>query len=132
MKDRAATGRGILEALNGSSLDADLIVIQASSGRKVRRIFIPRNDSFKLTHLEPGDYRVIFDTGIDWDESNKRFKCEASYFAFGKVLGFKETEEEDRIVYSEHTITLNVVPDGNVKAVPISEAEFLTAAKDAP
>ena len=117
--DQAATGRGELVAINGTGLDACVIVLDSSAQKRVRKVYIKSQDSFTLGHLNPGNYSVLFATGIDWDNAGEHFNRNASYFEFGKVLSFKEEGG-----YEQHTITLNPVANGNVRRRSISEAEF--------
>jgi hypothetical protein len=117
--DQAATGRGELVAINGTGFDACVIVLDSNTQERVRKVYVKSQDSFTLGHLNPGDYKVLFATGIDWDNAGEHFNRSASYFEFGKVLSF---EEEGG--YERHTITLNPVADGNVHLRSISEAEF--------
>jgi hypothetical protein len=120
--DQATTGRGELEAINGTGFDACVFVffLDSNTQKIVRKVYIKSQDSFTLGHLSPGNYNVLFAIGIDWDNTGERFNRNASYFEFGKVLSF---EEEGRS-YEQHTITLNPVANGNVHARSISEAEF--------
>jgi hypothetical protein len=118
--DQATSGSGELEAVNGTVFDACVIVVNPNTEERVRQRYIKAQDSFSLDHLDPGNYRVVFATGVDWDDARERFNRQASYFEFGKLLSF----HEDSGSYERHTITLNPVPDGNVSARSISEAEF--------
>jgi hypothetical protein len=118
--DRANTGWGEIVAINGTGVDACVIVVDSNTRERVRKVYIKPQDSFTLGHLSPGNYNVLFATGIDWDNTGEHFNRSASYFEFGKALSF---EEEGRS-YEKHTITLNPVPNGNVRARSLSEAEF--------
>jgi hypothetical protein len=120
MADQATTGRGELEAINGTGFDACVFVLDLNTQKRVRKVYIKSQDSFTLGHLNPGNYNVLFATGVDWDNAGEHFNRNASYFEFGKVLSF---EEEGRS-YEQHTITLNPVANGNVHLRSISEAEF--------
>ena len=117
---QANSGRGELEAINGTGLDACVIVLDSNTQERVRMVYVKSQDSFTLGHLNPGNYNVLFATGVDWDNTGEHFNRNASYFEFGKVLSF---EEEGRS-YEQHTITLNPVANGNVHLRSISEAEF--------
>lgn len=118
--DQATAGRGELEAINGTSLDACVIVVDSSTQERVRKVYIKSQDSFTLGHLNPGNYKVLFATGADWENTGEHFNRDASYFEFGKVLSFEEAGTS----YEQHTITLHPVANGNVHARSISEAEF--------
>jgi len=78
--DQAATGRGELVAINGTAVDACVIILDSNTQKRVRKVYIRSQDSFTLGHLDPGDYIVRFATGIDWDDTGERFNRSASYF----------------------------------------------------
>ncbi len=118
--DQATSGSGELESINGTQFDACVIVLNNETMKRVRKVYVKSQDSFMMGKLNPGNYKVIFATCIDWDNQGERFNRESSYFEFGKVLYFRE----DGNSYEKHTITLNPVSDGNVRARKISEAEF--------
>jgi hypothetical protein len=125
--DRAKSGRGELEAKNGSGYDACVIIVDADAREVVRRVrihYIKAYDSDTLRHLDPGDYKVLFATGIDWNEAAERFNRDASYYEFGNVISFRESRDLEKLHYDHFSITLNPVPDGNVRSRHISEAEF--------
>ncbi len=123
--DLATSGHGELEAVNGTSYDAYVLVVDTRRNLQVRWVFIHRGQSFTLDHIDPGDYRVVFATGLDWDGSIRRFNHHAEYFAVGKNLSFEESQDTQKIGYYHHSITLNAVPNGNVGLVHLTEAQFL-------
>lgn len=122
--DRAVGGHGKLEAINGTSFDACVIVVNADTAQRVRKRYVRAQDSFTLGQLEPGNYKVVFATGIDWNDGAERFNRSASYFEFGKVLNFQEIVDYRGIEYDHLSITLNPVLNGNVRSRSLSEAEF--------
>lgn len=118
--DEATSGEGELESVNGTPLDACVMVVNSRTQKRVREIFVRAGASFLMEHLDPGDYTVVFATGMDWDNEGERFNREPSYFEFGKTLSFTQDETS----YERQTITLHTVPHGNVPRRRISEAEF--------
>lgn len=124
MPDEANSGHGELEASNGTNRDACLIVVSSATHQRVRKVYIKAQDTYTLDHLDPGDYTIVFATGIDWNNNAERFNRFASYFQFGRSLAFEESREANRLRYERHTITLNTVAGGNIEARPLSEAEF--------
>jgi hypothetical protein len=122
--DEANSGSGELEAVNDTPHDACVIVIDVDTHARVRKVFIKAQDSYSLDHLAQGNYKVLFATGVDWDNVGERFNRSASYFEFGKLLSFQERSDSQYLHYERHSITLNAVPEGNVRPKPISEAEF--------
>lgn len=118
--DEATSGDGQLKAINNTHLDACVMVVDEASNKRVRELSVQSESSFLLDHLTPGSYRIVFATGWDWDDRAERFNRDASYFQFGETLDFKQDESS----YDRVTITLNVVPNGNVRRRRISEEEF--------
>jgi hypothetical protein len=74
--------------------------------------------------LTPGQYRILFATGFDWDSTAERFERDASYFDFDRELAYGETKERRQIIYTVYSITLNPVLGGNIRPKSISEQEF--------
>jgi hypothetical protein len=120
MRDLATGGYGELKAINGTTLDACLVVMDANTQTRVRMLSIRAQDAYTLLQLHSGQYVVLFATGFDWDRSEEEFTQRASYYRFGKPLSFSETSTS----YDKMTITLHTVPDGNVTRIPLSAAEF--------
>jgi hypothetical protein len=118
--DQATSGRGELEAINGTFSDAFVIVVDNDTQKRVRDVSVQAKNSFLLDHLDQGNYRVVFATGTDWDSSAEHFRINPNYFEFEKALSFRESSGS----YERDAITLNPVPGGNVRARCISEAEF--------
>jgi hypothetical protein len=127
LEDQDTSGLGELKATNGTQYDACVIVVDADARDRVRRVrdrYIKAGDSYILDRLEQGNYRVLFATGVGWDEGTEQFSRNASYFDFGKILSFNEYRESDQVHYGRHSITLNPVPNGNVRSKPLSATEF--------
>jgi hypothetical protein len=120
IKDLATGGYGELKAINGTTLDACLVVMDANTQTRVRMLSIRAKDTYTLLQLHSGQYVVLFATGLDWDRSEEEFTQRGSYYRFGKPLWFSETSTS----YDKMTITLHTVPDGNVTRIPLSAGEF--------
>jgi hypothetical protein len=122
--DQANSGSGELETVNGTGHDACVILMDVDTALRVRKVYIKAQDSYSLDHLTQGNYRVLFTTGVDWDDAGERFNRNASYFEFGKILSYREHSDSEYLHFDRHSITLNAVPHGNVHPKPITEAEF--------
>jgi hypothetical protein len=120
IEDQATSGSGLLKAINGTALDSFVVVMLADTSVRVRVVSIQAHDSSTLEHFSPGEYKVLFATGMDWDSNKEEFNREGSYYEFGKNLTF----DEDNNSYVRETITLNAVFNGNVRARSISKDEF--------
>jgi hypothetical protein len=124
MPEGATGGHGELEAVNGSHFDACVIVVNTISHQRVRDTYIKANARYTFMRLAPGQYQIVFATGLDWDPDAERFQRDASYFGFDRMLTYNETRVERQIIYTTYSITLNPVFGGNVRSRPISEQEF--------
>jgi hypothetical protein len=122
--DAANRGHGRLRASNGTTFDTAIYVLDAKSNKQIRGLYIKAHDSFVFDHLNPGGYRVLFMSGLDWNGLERCFDRDDSYFEFGKILYFEESEDAGTLHYGEHTITLNPVPEGDVHPKELSKAEF--------
>ncbi len=123
-EDFGTSGLGKLDATNGTDLDSYVIVINAEAPVRVRQRYIKAQGSFTLDKLEPGEYRVLFATGTDWNSDEERFNRDASYFEFGRILSFQESRDAMATYYNHHSISINSAPHGNVVPKLLSEAEF--------
>jgi hypothetical protein len=59
-----------------------------------------------------------------WDDVDRRFYREPTYFRFPHTYKFEETEVGDRLQYNRISLTLNEVWNGNVQVVRIGPEEF--------
>ena len=124
IKDQNTEGHGELEAINGTNHDACLIVVDAYSHLRVRKVYIRAQDTLTLDRLDRGRYTILFATGADWNDRAEEFNREASYFEFGKSLDFEETRDSSGVHYGHHSITLHTVPAGNTHAKSLTKEQF--------
>jgi hypothetical protein len=108
--EAAHSGKGELVAVNGSNFDAVLVVVRTNTHRPVREVAIRAQGTATLRHLSQGRYSIYF--------------CNSGCFEFGNDVWYSETQTEDGTQYSQYTITLTPVPNGNVNSKPISKEEF--------
>jgi hypothetical protein len=119
-----------LEAVNGSNDDAVVSVKVSGGRRRIRAVYVRKWETVEIKDLGPGDYDILFQTGMDYDRSTRHFKQDASYFQFGKVLSFEEKRDREGIHYEKHTITLYPVLDGNVESRSLTDAEYSSLGGD--
>lgn len=110
--------------VDNSANDTDVFVkiFSLDSGRRraVRYLFIKAGDKFTAGSIRSGNYDVryqVLDTG-------QRFRSEASEL--------KEVELADSVRYSNISMTLYKVPNGNMQTYPLDEAEFEGEAEGLP
>ncbi len=122
--DQRTSGRGELEAINGTLYDSYIVVMDADDHVRARQRYIKAQDSFTIDRLEPGRYRVLFATGIDWNAQAERFNREAGYFEFGSILSYKEARDAKKVYFNHFSITINSEANGTSIPKELSEAEF--------
>ena len=97
---------------NSSDVFVKLYAYSAEGIHPVRHIFVPAHGRFTMNSFSPGKYDVRFkqlDTGLA--EKSEPFSLE-------------EHEVEDGINYSDISMTLYKIRDGNMQTYPISDQEF--------
>ncbi|MFY7835777.1 MAG: hypothetical protein ACOVQ0_05800 [Novosphingobium sp.] len=89
-----------------------LVAIDASVSRPVRHIFIPASGSFTISGLKAGDYDVRYKDLSDGSLSRS------------ESFTLKEIRESNGVQFSNITMTLYKVADGNMQTFPLAETEF--------
>ena len=118
-------GHGRLEMQNGNADDAVIVLCKSYTSDVCYRAYLRAAETLKLRGIPPGEYDLVFSTGRSWDEREQRFLDGEEYVQFGKSLDFLEKYENNSVRYTDETITLYTVPDGNVKPVPLNRSEYL-------
>jgi hypothetical protein len=120
MEDGARGGLGEIETVNGTAYDAAIIVVDAENGKRVRKVYVQRGDHFVMERFLRGSYRLVFATGIDWQDGTEEFGRQALYYIFEKAIRLEETSDH----FDHETLTLHLVPHGNVRVRPLTAPEF--------
>jgi hypothetical protein len=118
------SGRGELTVDNGTSEDAVVRLCDVSTN-KMLGFFVESRKTFRLTGVPQGSYRLLFTTGLNWEELEDTFSWHPSYSEFDKTFEFSEQRDSKGVLYDSVSVTLNPVVFGNVKAKPITREEFL-------
>lgn len=122
------TGNGTLTVINGLDRDAAAKLVNKADNTCEAFFYISANSTYELPGIPDGDYRLLFGTGFDWDNSVGFFTRNAGCSEFNKPMDF-ETRTERRgwdtyLIYSTMEITLHAVPDGNARTHDVSATEF--------
>lgn len=123
-RSRYTEGLGKLTIRNGTSEDAAVILTVSGSKRIARKVYVSSRSDFTLTDLTAGSYQVYFTTGTRWSSIHRRFRIVTGSCEFCKTLFFNETQLSSGTEYSHNMITLNPVPDGDVRVMPIGQKDF--------
>jgi len=97
---------------NASDVFVKLVWIDTSATRPVRQVFIPANGSFTVSGLKAGEYDVRYQDLTDGS------------LARSESFTLKEIREPDGVRFSNITMTLYKVANGNMQTYPLAESEF--------
>jgi len=122
-------GHGTLRINNGIGRDATVKLVNVSTGKPIRWVYIRSSDETTMKNIAPGSCRVRFAIGNNWDKTLRKFRDDRSYSEFDDSLDFRETETADKVNYATFEITLHPVVGGTARTDEISEAQF---EQDAP
>lgn len=120
------SGLGELTVENGTALDAVVRLVRLSSDQTTRWFYVRAKQSVPIAGIPAGEYRLLYTSGADWDDSATQFRLSANYDEFERMLSYHETPEESgKTIYKSFSVTLQPVLYGNVRTRKISRDEFL-------
>ena len=116
-------GYGELLIINGLGDDA-VAVLTKSSGSILFSVYVRSGEQFRVQGITDGTYRVLFTSGVDWDNARKEFGGSQEYYSMEGTLPFTTRTTSEGIEYTIYEVTLHTVSDGNVDRLPMTEEEF--------
>jgi len=128
------SGRSTLTVINGNDEDAVVKLVGASGTLSpqvaYRYVYVRAGDRFTIPKIRSGEYSLLYRVGTGWDGHGGFTENEQNQ-RFGKQLEFDETatvtsDGATQTEWSELTVTLHPVLEGNIIAQPISESDFDT------
>jgi hypothetical protein len=69
--------------------------------------YVRAREDAHLHGIRPGTYTLRFMLGVDWNDSGRVFRRDVESYAFVDTFDFTETTNDDRVVYSEQSVTLH-------------------------
>jgi hypothetical protein len=128
IRNEILNGNGKLTIKNGLDRDAAAKVIDKRKDVCIAYFYIKAKSNSILNGIDDGEYRLLFVTGLDWDQRQECFAREVTFSEFDRTMLY-ETKEQIRgeEVFKEHTIievTLHRVAGGNVRTSRISSDNF--------
>jgi hypothetical protein len=87
-----------------------------SAGVKVYSVYISANGNYSIKNINDGIYRVLFETGSNWDTDTGVFLINPSAEEFDNNFDFNK--------YGEYDISLNPVSGGTAVTPSINPSEF--------
>jgi hypothetical protein len=121
---QAEEGHGTLTIINGNSEDAAVIISNSALDGFDRLVYVRAGMTATMEAMSPGQYHMIFQTGRGWDEQAEDFKCASGTWSFDRTASFEEEETADGIEYSDISVTLHKLVDGNARTTRIDPTAF--------
>lgn len=123
---RGSGGRGLgtLTISNGTSSDAIAKLVNLSTGKSHREIYVRANSSATLSGIAPGEYELLFSMGREYAPSIRKFLRDAEYSKFDQTFYFQETRDAYGINYKTFRVTLDKVAYGTATTSTIDESSF--------
>lgn len=117
-------GLGTLDISNGTANDAIAKLVNLSSGKTHREVFVRAGASTSIRSIAPGRYELYFSMGLDYAPSVKKFLRDASYSKFDEIFDFSQTKDSSGVNYRIYEVTLNKVAFGNARTSSVDESTF--------
>ncbi len=117
-------GLSSLRIVNGTSLDAVAVLVEALPAQPRRAIYIRANETGRITQIPPGVYQLQFQLGSSWPSGGSAFCQIRGTSEFDRSLPFEERETDDGVEYSNAEVTLHPVPQGTATTHIIPPSAF--------
>ena len=115
------TGTGELNVKNGTNGDG-VVILADLDDKPLLAAYIRSGESYSLTGIPDGEYRLFFSKGERWDDEKKAFTRRVSRQRFEDTFLFTSTATS----YSAWEVTLYGVAGGNAGAEDVAESQFPT------
>lgn len=123
-KGSGGRGLGTLTISNGTSSDAIAKLVNLSTGKSHREVYVRANSSSSLSNIAPGQYELLFSMGREYAPSIRKFLRDAEYSKFDQAFDFQETRDAYGINYKTFRVTLDKVAYGTATTSRIDESSF--------
>jgi hypothetical protein len=127
--DVGASGRSTLEITNGLSVDAAVRLVDTSTNRTSRFVYVRAHDMYKIEGIEASTYWLRYASGLDWIADCVDFLRGESIDEFEQPFPFhQDTVQEGNYLkgtWTEASASLNPVPEGTAKTRKIDRRRFL-------
>jgi len=118
--DEGTFGNSKLEITNGLSVDAAARLLDNSTNRTSRFVYIRARDVYAIEGIEPGTYSLLFLSGSDWVAACGEFQRNEDIQEYEQPLEIEENAE----YRTGYKATLNPVPYGNARTKKIDRRRF--------
>ena len=119
LEDFSPGGQGELLIKNGTDADA-LVILTGLDGRAVKSAYIWTAESFNMTGIPDGTYRLYYSKGEAFNQATNRFTQNATYQRLDATIEFTTSATQ----YTAWEVTLYGVAGGNVGSEPVDPSDF--------
>ena len=119
LEDYAPGGKGQLLIKNGTDADA-LVILTGLDDQAVKSAYIRDAESFSMTGIQDGTYRLYYSKGQTFNQETKRFTLKATYQRLDATIDFTTTATQ----YTTWEVTLYGVAGGTVGSIPVDPSKF--------
>ncbi|MDG4831632.1 hypothetical protein O7627_20335 [Solwaraspora sp. WMMD1047] len=116
---RTQGGSGQLKIENGGG-DAVISIVKGSAKSPVIRVYVRSKNSFTVTGITDGTYRIFMTNGRDWNPGLRAFSLECRYRKFDDSFKFTTTSR----TFTIWTIKLTPQLGGNASTSGVDPDEF--------
>ena len=119
LEDHSSGGQGELLIKNGTDADA-LVILTGLDDKAVKSAYIRNAESFNMTGIPDGTYRLYYSKGEAFNEETNRFTQNATYQRLDTTIEFTTSATQ----YTAWEVTLYGVVGGTVGSEPVDPSEF--------
>jgi hypothetical protein len=119
LEDHAPGGAGEMLIKNGTDADA-LVVLARLNDNPVKSAYIRNGQSFNMTGIPDGTYRLYYSKGQAFNKETNRFTKDATYQRLDATMDFTTSGNQ----YTTWEVTLYGVVGGNVGSETVDPSQF--------
>lgn len=108
--------------VNGTERDG-VAILTTTDEKTISSTFVRAGDSFVMSQIGDGIYRLYFSTGEVWDDNIARFTENERYQRFEDLFSFTT----GALTYTTWRVTLHGVVGGTAQAENVNPSEFPSA-----
>jgi hypothetical protein len=115
-------GHGGLRVENGTEKDGVAVLFDRLSDHTAQArsaVYVRAGEDAQIQGVAAGSYTLRFVLGTDWDDQARTFRRDVEGHELDRALDFTESNADGRIEYSEHSVTLHKVVNGNMPSSSI-------------
>jgi uncharacterized protein YraI len=119
LEDHSPGGQGKLLIKNGTDADA-LVILTGLDEKAVKSAYIRNAESFNVTGIPDGTYRLYYSKGEGFNKETNRFTKNATYQRLDATIEFTTSATQ----YTAWEVTLYGVVGGNVGSEQVDPSKF--------